>query len=171
MKHLYFSQPGLNFFPCFLRPCSFDNQILSISFQSAPDDEAFQNRALRTEFPNGLKTAAFAVSRIRVEWDNRLSLQAILTQKTLNGLEFIPDHLTAYLAMTVPCVVGGICELCRSVSVNLRRCVRGISKSRQQGEFNEKLPIDTRRYAEISLGRSTNALSSVSRGGGSPGTG
>ena len=32
-------------------------------------------------------------------------------------LEFISDHLTPYLAMTVPCVVGGICELCRSVRV------------------------------------------------------
>ena len=55
------------------------------SFQSAPDDGAFHNRALRTEFPNGLKTASFAVSRVGIEWDNRLSLHAILTEKTLNG--------------------------------------------------------------------------------------
>jgi hypothetical protein len=69
---------------CPLSPCSFDTQILSIPFHSAPGDEAFQNCALRTEFPNRLKTASLSVSRVRVEWDNCLSLQAVLAQKTLN---------------------------------------------------------------------------------------
>lgn len=58
--------------------------MLPIPFDSAPGDEAFQNRALRTEFSDGLKAAPFTVSRVRVEWNNGLPFQVVLAQKTLD---------------------------------------------------------------------------------------
>jgi hypothetical protein len=83
-KHLYFSQPRLDFFLCFLRTRFFDRQIHSIPFNPAAGGEAFQHGALRAELPDGLETAPQTVSAVRVERDDGLSFQAVLAQKALH---------------------------------------------------------------------------------------
>ena len=68
-------------------------------------------------------------------------------------LEFIPDHLTPHLAMTVPSVVGAIFDVVQISTREFTQMRAGNFSISAAGGIQLKT-IDTRRYAEISLGRS-----------------